>query len=40
MNSKQLISLLESNGWTLARTGRHRIYEKDGIGIPVCRLER
>jgi mRNA interferase HicA len=35
MNSKQLIKLLETNGWQLVRSGKHLIYEKDGTGIPV-----
>jgi predicted RNA binding protein YcfA (HicA-like mRNA interferase family) len=36
MTGKELIKLLERNGWTLDRVnGSHHIMKKDGMSLPV-----
>ena len=36
MNGKQIIKILEKEGWTLNRVaGSHHILEKDGKAVPV-----
>ncbi len=37
MKVKEIINLLEANGWVLYRTrGDHRIYKKEGEAMNIC----
>jgi len=37
MTKKELVKVLKQNGWKLVRQGKHEIWGKGGLSIPIPR---